>query len=83
MLGAILGLGIARERVGDLRVGGESAWVAVESGVADFVRANLTQAGRVTVRVEAAREAPERTRGRESSINAHFKAAISTAKELL
>ena len=48
-LGALLGLGVRREWVGDLRVEGQTAWVFCLPSVAEQL-AGLEQAGRVSVK---------------------------------
>lgn len=48
-LGALLGLGVRREWVGDLRVEGQTAWVFCLPSVAEQL-ASLEQAGRVSVK---------------------------------
>ena len=51
-LGAILGLGLDRNRVGDIWVSEDRAWCFLHRSVADFVCENLTQVGRRRVRAE-------------------------------
>ena len=48
-LGALLGLGVRREWVGDLRVEGQTAWVFCLPSVAEQL-ASLEQAGRISVK---------------------------------
>ena len=50
-LGSILGLGLDREKVGDLLVGEASCDVLVLEDVADFLLLHLDQAGRVRLKV--------------------------------
>ncbi|MGM0651731.1 MAG: RNA-binding protein [Bacillota bacterium] len=53
LLGAILGLGLKREQIGDIILfEGGGAAVFVEDDKADFVRSNLLQVGRITVTCE-------------------------------
>ena len=52
-LGAVLGLGLDREKVGDLLVGEGSCDVLVLEDVADFLLFHLDQAGRAHVKVSA------------------------------
>ena len=52
-LGAILGLGLDREKVGDLLVGEGSCDVLVLEDVADFLLFHLDQAGRAHLKVSA------------------------------
>lgn len=52
-LGALMGLGIKREMVGDIIYrGGEKAFVFLVKNLAPFVRANLQKAGRYRLEVE-------------------------------
>lgn len=51
-LGALMGLGIRRETMGDILVDGESAVVIASSAMADYIRENLTSVGAVEVDVE-------------------------------
>ncbi|MDR3085979.1 MAG: hypothetical protein LBU47_06680 [Christensenellaceae bacterium] len=51
LLGAILALGIERDCVGDIRLEEGAAIVAVLESMAEYIRLNLKQAGRVSVRV--------------------------------
>ena len=64
-LGALLGLGVRREWVGDLRVDGQTAWVFCLPSVAEQL-ASLEQAGRVSVKAAvvslSAVPVPERKR---------------------
>ncbi len=48
-LGALLGLGVRREWVGDIRIDGQTAWVFCLSSVAEQL-SGLEQAGRVSVK---------------------------------
>ena len=52
-LGAILGLGIERELVGDIIVREKSAYVLCLEQIADYICANLTEVRRTAVRVTA------------------------------
>ena len=69
ILGAVLGLGIERDHIGDIRVGNHKAWLAAEPGIAAYLTDNLRQAGRVTVRVEPAKEAIGREQGRGKKVS--------------
>ena len=51
-LGAIIGLGIKREKIGDILVGGEGCQVIVSSDIGDYIVRNLTRVNRLGVRVE-------------------------------
>lgn len=53
-LGAILGLGIQRERLGDILVDGENAWIYCLAPVAEHIRLNLDKVGRAGAQVERA-----------------------------
>ena len=50
-LGAVLGLGLERTKIGDIRLGKNGAIMYVLEDVADFIAAALTQVGRVSVKV--------------------------------
>src|SRR5690606_8803742 len=52
VLGAILALGIKREKVGDIIVTSRGAQAILASEVTDFVRDHLLRVGRAPVRVE-------------------------------
>ncbi len=52
LLGALLGTGVERRKVGDLAVDGERALCAVDPTIAGHVCRELHQAGRVSVHVE-------------------------------
>ncbi|MBR6531782.1 MAG: hypothetical protein IKT61_04710 [Clostridia bacterium] len=51
-LGAVMGLGIRREAVGDIMVSDKGCTMAVIRNVAGYIRENLTSVGRGSVRVE-------------------------------
>lgn len=51
VLGSLMGLGVTRERVGDILVSDHSADVVVSPSVADFLAQNWTDAGRVRLTV--------------------------------
>lgn len=53
LLGALMGLGIRRDRTGDIVLGADEAMLFVEAPLADTVLAGLTEAGRI--RLTAAR----------------------------
>lgn len=53
-LGAVLGLGLTRDKLGDIVTGPDVAWCFVHRDVAEFVQENLTQVGRRRVRVTVA-----------------------------
>lgn len=50
-LGALLGLGIRREKLGDIVVNSDVAWIAIDRGMAGYVRENLHQVGKAAVQV--------------------------------
>ena len=52
-LGSILGLGITREKIGDLLVGSASCDVLLLPEIADYLLLNLESAGRVRLKVHA------------------------------
>ena len=56
ILGALMGLGVARETLGDIALLKEGALVFVHADVADYVLGNLESCGRVKVRVSACGE---------------------------
>lgn len=51
ILGSIIGLGIKREFLGDIRMGGGSALVYCEQSISTFLLENLTKAGRSKISV--------------------------------
>lgn len=51
-LGALLGLGIKREKIGDLVVRDNTCLAAVHEDIAGFVETNLERAGRNSVKIE-------------------------------
>ena len=63
LLGAVMGLGVERETVGDIAMGtfrgAPCAYLFVLPEMADYVRANLDSAGRASVRAELSQETPE------------------------
>ena len=63
LLGAVMGLGIERETLGDIAMGeyrgGPCAYLFCVPEVADYVAANLDSAGRASVKVEIAGEEPK------------------------
>ncbi len=52
-LGAMIGLGITREKIGDIIIENESAYVFIDSDIVDFVCFNLEKAGNVKVKVKS------------------------------
>ena len=65
LLGAVMGLGIERETVGDIAMGAfrgaKCAYLFALSDMADYIAATLEGAGRAAVKVRVADEAPELT----------------------
>ena len=63
LLGAVMGLGIEREAVGDIamgeRRGADCAWLFATPEMADYICANLQSAGRASVKAAIDAEAPE------------------------
>ena len=63
LLGAVMGLGIEREALGDIALGvwrGEPcAYLFAADELSDYICANWTGAGRATVKVQPATEAPQ------------------------
>ncbi len=51
-LGAVLGLGIKREKIGDVLVNRQGCYVIIDRSIAGYVVSNLIKVHRVTVRVE-------------------------------
>ena len=52
-LGAVLGLGLDRGKIGDIRLGDAGAVMYVAEDVAPFIAENLNQVGRVAVKAQA------------------------------
>ncbi len=52
-LGALLGLGIKRKKLGDILINEQTAQVIVAEEIADFIEANLNQVGRWQVQVNS------------------------------
>ena len=55
-LGAVLGLGLDRGKIGDIRLAEEGAVMYVSEEVAHFIAENLDQVGRISVKVKARQE---------------------------
>lgn len=49
-LGSVLGLGITRDKVGDIIIEDEGALIIVEKSIADFIQTNLERVGRTKVK---------------------------------
>lgn len=56
ILGAVLGIGLNRDRIGDIIVDGKEAYVFVLSSVSDFILNNLVFVGKSYVKTERAAE---------------------------
>ncbi|MDR1663367.1 MAG: hypothetical protein LBR83_00390 [Clostridiales bacterium] len=52
-LGSILGLGIDRAKIGDIRIGESGAVIYAASEIAEYIAENLTRVGRVAVKISA------------------------------
>jgi RNA-binding protein YlmH len=55
-LGAILSLGIKREKIGDLRVKDFSCFVSVHKDVYEFITSNLTKIGRHSINIKTIKD---------------------------
>jgi len=70
VLGAILGLGIERECVGDIRIEPGCAYAAVYAPMASYICNNLDKAGRTSVKAEIAScPLPPPPRGKMQRVN--------------
>lgn len=56
ILGALMGLGIERSRIGDIKLEGQEYYIFCEEGISDFILQSLEQIGRTTVVGEIAQE---------------------------
>ena len=68
VLGAVMGLGIERERIGDILPGPDAAKILCDAKITDFILDNLTMIGAVTVKValgDMAEIAPRAERTKE------------------
>ena len=59
LLGALMGLGIKRARVGDITLLPDRAYLFVERALMELVAQSLTEAGRIRLRVQVAQALPE------------------------
>ena len=63
LMGAVMGLGLERETIGDVALGtwrgGPCAWIFAAAEVAEYIAANLESAGRAPVKVEVTGDIPE------------------------
>lgn len=70
VLGSLLGLGIKRDQVGDIRMTDGAAWICLGSGIASYMENQMESAGRVSVRIKKLdMPPPEPVRGQERMIN--------------
>jgi len=53
LLGALMGLGIKREKIGDLIIRGQAVQFIVAREIADYIKIHLTSAGKAKVTVQA------------------------------
>lgn len=59
LLGALMGLGFERERMGDIVLSGDRAYVFAEPEIADYIVRSIESAGRVTIRARLTEGVPE------------------------
>lgn len=59
LLGSVMALGFERERMGDIVLSGEKAYLFAERDVAAYVAENLERAGRISVKCRVIDGAPE------------------------
>ncbi len=59
ILGALMALGFERERIGDIVMDRECAWLFAEPEMAAYIVSNLQSAGRVNVKCELAEGVPQ------------------------
>lgn len=52
LLGSILGLGLERKKIGDIRINEKSAYIIVKKSIAQFIIQNLQKVGRSNVHAE-------------------------------
>ena len=87
ILGALMGLGVGRETLGDIALRREGALLFVHEDIADYVAANLESCGRVKVRVspcgeEVAPPEPEGTLIYRTVPSERLDAVLSAAYDL-
>lgn len=61
LLGAVMGLGVKRARIGDIVLAVDQAYLFVEAALADMIAGSLTEAGRVKLSVRPVTAMPELT----------------------
>ena len=59
LLGALMALGFEREKIGDIVLDRECAWLFAEPDMAGYIASSLTSAGRVSVRCERTEGVPD------------------------
>ena len=59
VLGAVMGLGIERDRIGDIRIRPEGAYVFATEAIGEHLLNNLSQVGKMTVTCTEVKEVPE------------------------
>ena len=57
-LGAVLGLGLDRGKIGDIRIAPAGAVMYVQTDIADFIAENLQKAGRTAIKAAVGQELP-------------------------
>lgn len=70
-LGSIMGTGIKREKIGDILLDDEGAWLFVTSDMADYLKEEMTSVGRSVVSIREAQmeELPPPPKGEEQVIS--------------
>jgi len=87
LLGALMGLGFERDRMGDIVPGAEKAWLMALPEMADYILANLTSAGRAHLKVgyadmDSLDIAPDGQQIRETVSSARLDAVIAAGYDL-
>ncbi len=59
ILGALMGLGFERERIGDIVMDRECAWLFAEPEMAGYIASNFNGAGRISVKCTIAENVPD------------------------
>ena len=68
-LGAVIGLGLERAKIGDIMVRENEAYIFVAESISDYVSENLTKVKHTSVRVEECAEVPEEIAPRTAAEN--------------
>lgn len=76
LLGAVLALGIDREKVGDLYIGTGEAYIFALREMGQYIAANLTSAGRTPLRAQALDEWP----GMEAATGEAVRVTVASAR---